>query len=195
MRKYLTLERYLNQLLAAVYDQPPDPGHQAAIEDVAQKWISRLDLFGQTVLDVGCGQGQAISVLNRYCQSVIGVTLGNDAQVAQEAGYDVRLADMTFLDQFPDNSFQLVFSRHSLEHSPMPLLTLMEWHRVSRQWLLLIVPDGEYFGYSGQNHYYVLTQVQWRNLLEQAGWRILWHEDIADPPVPEFRLIQFTALA
>ena len=106
---------------------------------------------------------------------MIGVTLGSDAEVCLEKGYDVHRYDMSFLP-FADGEFDLIFSRHSLEHSPMPLLSLMEWHRVSSQWLLLIVPDLKHFGPSGQNHYYVLTPPQWSNILNRAGWHIIWDD-------------------
>lgn len=173
------MERYLNTLLQDIYPQPSDPGHQAMIKDVANKWVSNLtDL--NSILDVGCGQGQAIPVLSKYAKCVEGVTLGDDVEIAQNQGYTVNRADMSFLP-FRENVFDLIFSRHSLEHSPMPLLTLMEWRRVSKQWLLLVVPDLEHFGPSGKNHYYVLNPSQWANLLTRAGWSPIWHEQI-----PEF---------
>ena len=81
MREYRHLERYLNELVGDIYPQPPDPGHQAAIEEVATEWLTKLDLSGKMVLDVGCGQGQALPVLARYADSAIGVTLGSDAEM------------------------------------------------------------------------------------------------------------------
>ena len=65
------------------------------------------------------------------------------------------------------------FPRHSLEHSPMPLLTLMEWHRVARQYLMLIVPNPDYYTYIGKNHYAVMDKQQLSWLLRRAGWRVV----------------------
>jgi len=175
LRDYKRVERYLNTLLNDIYQQPPDDGHQEAIVDCANKWLPQLFNLN-SILDVGCGQGQAIPVLKEHAQVVEGVTLGDDYKVCFDNGFDVRQDDMSFLS-YQDNSFDLIWARHSLEHSPMPLLTLMEWHRVSKQWLCLIVPDLEHFGPSGLNHYYVLRSDQWANLLNRAGWHVIWEDN------------------
>ena len=178
MRDYKNLERYLNELMGDIYAQPPDDGHQAAMEKVIKKWLPNLQGL-DSVLDAGCGQGQAMPVLQQYAKRVVGVTLGNDADICTGKKLEVYRYDMSFLP-FADSEFDLIFSRHSLEHSPMPLLTLMEWYRVSKQWLLLVVPNLDHFGPSGQNHYYVLAPTQWTNVLNRAGWHIIW-DDMAEP--------------
>jgi len=80
--------------------------------------------------------------------------------------------DMSFLE-YPDNSFDLIFARHILEHSPMPLLTLMEWKRVCTLHAIVIVPAVDFWGRGGKNHYYVLDEMDWWNLFEFAGWKII----------------------
>ena len=183
MRQYKNFDRYLNELIGDIYPQPPDPGHQAAIVDVANKWLSSLVSLN-SILDVGCGQGQAIPELQKHAARVSGVTLGEDAVIAREAGYDIQIDDISFLS-YEDESFDLIFARHTLEHSPMPLITLMEWHRVAIQWLCVIVPNLDAFGPSGRNHYYVLSSPQWANLLERSGWHIIWQEEYQMPDTPE----------
>jgi ubiquinone/menaquinone biosynthesis C-methylase UbiE len=106
---------------------------------------------------------------------VTGVTLGEDAIIARSNGFDVRQVDMTFLP-FNDKSFNLIFARHVIEHSPMPLLTLLEWYRVSRNYLLLVVPSYQHYKAQGHNHYYVLLANQWKCLLERAGWSVVWQD-------------------
>jgi ubiquinone/menaquinone biosynthesis C-methylase UbiE len=175
MRDYQQIELYLNRLLDDIYPQPPDPGHQAMIETVATKWLSVLTGLS-SILDVGCGQGQAIPVLQRYAKEVQGVTLGDDAAICNRKGYKVNMSDMTFLP-YRDDRFTLIFARHVLEHSPMPLLTLMEWYRVAHQWLLLVMPDPAHYTYTGRNHYYVLNRQQVDNLLDNTGWRPIWRDD------------------
>jgi len=175
MRDYQHIERYLNSLLGDVYPQPPDAGHQAMIEAIAHKWLSILSGL-DSILDVGCGQGQAFPVLQQYASRVEGVTLGTDAAVCGRKGYLVISSDMAFLPHL-DETFTLIFARHVLEHSPMPLLALMEWHRVAIQWLFLILPDPAHYGYIGKNHYYVLNREQIDNLLNISGWRPIWRDD------------------
>lgn len=175
MRDYNLIEQYLNRLLDDIYPQPPDPGHQRMIEDVCVKWLSKLNGLS-SILDVGCGQGQAMPVLQRYAYEVQGVTLGSDAAICNQKGYRVNMSDMTFLP-YRDDRFTLIFARHVLEHSPMPLLTLMEWHRVAHQWLLLVMPDPAHYKFIGLNHYYVLLREQIDNLLANAKWRPIWRDD------------------
>ena len=173
-RDYSHFERYLNELVGDIYPQPPDEGHQEAIEDICNEWLS-LIMNGDipSILDIGCGQGQAIPELQRYSKKVVGVTLGSDAEVCRDNGFTCYNNDMSFLP-FADGEFHLIFARHVLEHSPAPLLTLMEWHRIADQFLVLVVPKLEVYTAFGQNHYYVLTADQWMNLLERAGWNVLW---------------------
>ena len=174
-RAYHHLDRYLNDLAGDVYPQPPDPGHQALIEDLVSNWLTGLGGV-DSILDVGCGQGQAMDLLLSITPEVIGVTLGDDVAECAKRGLRAYGNDMTFLP-FEDGAFSLVFSRHSLEHSPMPLITLMEWHRVSSRYLLLVVPSVWSFGWGGRNHYYVLFPGQWRWLLKRSGWEVVRAED------------------
>lgn len=176
VRDYTNIERYLNQLLTEVYPQPPDDGHTALANTVIDHWCSLLQDL-PSILDVGCGQGQMIPLLQKYCPRVHGVTLGPDVEICLDKGLEVRRADMTFLDQFRDESYQMIFARHVLEHSPMPLLTLMEWYRVAKQWLMLIVPRLGYYGAQGQNHYSVLARENWTDLLKRASWHVVWDDD------------------
>ena len=169
MRDYRNIDRYLNELSSDIYSQPPDEGHTEMIRDVFEKWIYGMDC--KNVLDIGCG---ATAVAEQFFKLTgmyyTGISLGEDAVSAQILDKNVYDMDMSFLD-FEDESFDLVWCRHTLEHSPMPLLTLMEFHRVSREWLCLIMPNPHYYTYSGRNHYYVAEphQVAW--LLRRSGWQ------------------------
>ncbi len=175
MRDYQHIELYLNTLAGDIYPQPPDPGHQAMLENICEKWLPKLTNL-KSILDVGCGQGQAFPVLQRYAKRVEGVTLGSDVDICRAKGLKVKLADMSFLP-YRDGEFDLIFARHVLEHSPAPLLSLMEWWRVSKQWLMLIMPDPKHYGYGGKNHYYVFIREQMDNILGQAGWRAIWRDE------------------
>lgn len=175
MRDYKNFDRYLNILARDIHPQPPDPGHQAWLEDIIDKWLSRLCPL-TSILDVGCGQGQAFPSLHKYARRVEGITLGTDVEFCQAKELPVQRADMTFLP-YPDGNFDLLFCRHVLEHSPMPLVTLMEWRRVAASWLLLVLPAHETYGSIGQNHYYVLKPDMWQHLLNLAGWDPIWTDE------------------
>jgi ubiquinone/menaquinone biosynthesis C-methylase UbiE len=185
MRNFGNFNRYLNSLLKDDYGQPPDEGHEEMIKEVMDKLISNMD--SKTVLDVGCG---ATAIAEPYFTKrgieYTGVSLGRDAELAKEAGKNVIKADMTFLDAFEDESFDLIWARHVVEHSPMPLITLFEFYRVSKAHLCLIVPKPAFFGRTARQHYSVLYDDQWQFLMERAGWGVIW-EDHSNPQ--EYRFL------
>jgi len=165
MRNYENIDKYLDILAKDIYHQPQPsndahtPWAQAAIDAM----IPAIDC--KTVLDVGCGLGFCKRMFEGLNVKWMGVDLddANDKTILRQ--------DMSFLD-FDDGSFDLIFGRHILEHSPMPLLTLMEWHRVSKKWALIILPTPDYWNYGGRNHYHVLPKEAWEALFLAAGWKI-----------------------
>lgn len=169
------LEIYLNSLLGDIYEQPPDDGHTQMAFEAFDNWIPKLASV-HNVLDIGCGQTAFMS--DKFKEINIeytGITLGKEAIIARGMGKNVLNMDMNFLD-FDDNSFDLLWARHTAEHSPMPLLTLMEWHRVCKMFLCLIVPSPDHYGRVGRNHYSVLYNDQWIFLLERAGFHVIWED-------------------
>lgn len=180
MRDYKNIDAYINRLYGDVYPQPPDEGHTALATRVINHWMSRMTTC-HSVLDVGAGQGFCQYPFERHGVVYEGVALGEDVIIAQNNGRNVKKMDFSFLN-YPDDSFDLIFSRHSLEHSPFPLITLMEWARVSKNWLGIVVPTPEWYGVRhSPNHYYVLYPDQWKNLLDNSGWNVIW-EDIDTLP-------------
>ncbi len=175
MRNYNHIDGYLNKLVGEIYAQPEDDGHTRLAQKVIDQWMSRMTTC-HSVLDVGSGQGFCQPMFERWGLKYEGVALGEDVIVAQEKGRNVKRMDFSFLE-YPDNHVDLIFARHALEHSPMPLITLMEWARVAKNWLGIVLPAPEWYTYKGQNHYAVMNMEQIKNLLDVAGWRILW-EDI-----------------
>lgn len=182
MRDWSHHDRYLNELYGDIYRQPEDAGHTRMAMRVIDKWMGLMPTC-QTVLDLGCGTGFCQPMFERWGKTYEGICLGDDYQYAKSLGRNVRLMDFSFLE-YEESSFDLLFSRHSLEHSPMPILTLMEWARVSKTWLGIIVPALEWYGVKGQNHYSVMTLEQWEVVIDRAGWKILWNEIQELPFVP-----------
>lgn len=172
MRNYEHIDKYLDQLLADVYPQPQDGGHTALAQEVVDLWMSRLPNV-KTVLDVGCGEGFCQPMFEKWGATYQGVALGQDVVNAFNQNRNVTRMDFNFLD-FPDKSFDLVFSRHSLEHSPMPILTLMEWSRVSAGYLGVVLPAPEHYTFEGLNHYSVMSVPQFHAIAERANWHPIW---------------------
>lgn len=176
MRDWTRIDGYMTSLLERdLYPQPSgEDEHPVFAKEVIDRWMSRLPDC-KTVLDVGCGDGFSQPLFEYWGVEYEGVCLGEDFLTAKENGRNVKRMDFSFLE-YDENSFDLIFSRHSLEHSPMPTLTLMEWYRVSKQWLGLVLPAPEWYTYEGKQHYSVMNQEQIKPVLERAGWRILWNE-------------------
>lgn len=167
---YTSFAAFLSNLSRDIYEQPPDSGHtnyaRAAIE-----WA--YEEFGFTpssVLDIGCGQGFAKEIFSGFGDNWTGITIGEDYRKCKEKGLNVFEYDMTFLPPNWTKKFEIVFARHVLEHSPFPILTLMEWKRVCSGFLILVHPAPEFWGVGGKNHYSVFDQERLWYTLTRAGW-------------------------
>lgn len=188
MRNYQNFDSYLNILAGEIYHQPEDPGHTRLSKKVIDHWLSRMTTC-HSVLDVGCGTAFGQAMFEKWGLSYEGICLGEDYVVGRDLGRNVKKMDYTFMD-FPDNYVDLIFSRHSLEHSPFPVITLMEWRRVAKNWLGIVLPAPEWYTYVGQNHYAVMNLLQIRHLLDVAGWNIMWediHFELFDKENPDSR--------
>lgn len=180
--RYLdNFQAHLENLSRDIYAQPPDPGHACWAEDSLVKCLPK-DI--STILDVGCGQGFMKTLFEKRGLSWEGVTLGADVDVCRENKIPVHEADFSFLP-LPGNSHDLIYARHVLEHSPCPVPTLMEWRRVSRQYLILVAPAPDYWGYRGRNHYSIAPMEQLKWWLERSGWECVI-EDIFNNRDPLF---------
>ena len=170
--RWVYVDKYINNLHGDIYGQPTDHSHTAWAVDALSGMVPTGTA---SVLDVGCGHGFLQATFESVGIAWSGVTLGADYEICRQAGLPVYEADQSFLP-FEDHTFDLIFARHILEHSPMPMLTLMEWRRVSSNYLLLVSPAPEYWGYRGKNHYSMAPKVQIRWWLERAGWQVLREE-------------------
>jgi len=186
MRDYRYFDQCLDRLTGDVYSQPSDEGHTTwasqAIEQMAI-WVykgntAQRDRF--KVLDVGCGQGFLYPIFKGIGMDWTGVAIGEDVEMAKEnlktLGEDqsrVHAADMTFLP-FRSGYFDLIFARHVLEHSPFPVITLMEWRRVvhDKGQLCLVAPAPHNWGYRGKNHYSIAPMPLLKWWTERAGWHM-----------------------
>ena len=88
-------------------------------------------------------------------------------------GFDVRNMDQSFLD-FADETFDLVWCRHCLEHSPMPFFTLTQLVRVLKKDALIYIevparPDTIALRRAIRTITSVMGLSMWTQLIERAA--------------------------
>lgn len=165
-RNWDQIEKFYNELLPDIYEQPDNEGHTKLAKDVIDKWMPEIKDI-RDVLDVGCGTGFCYEFFSLYHIEYVGIASGIRSEKPRIFDVDYNFSG------YSDEDFDLIFSRHSLEHSPFPILTLMEWHRIAKKYLILVLPNPDYYTYIGRNHYSVMNKQQTKWLLRRAGWKVM----------------------
>lgn len=107
------------------------------------------------VLDVGCGDGISLEILNNLGFNTFGIDFNNDKlEVARSKGCAVRECDMHDISIFHDAEFDVVISSHSLEHAYDPKKVLSEFSRILRDdgLLFLVLPFPDIADYATEAH-------------------------------------------
>lgn len=135
---------------------------------VSQLWPIIEPLGIRTALEVGIGEppGLVVEMLEEH-----GIDAGG---LDVQPGGDVQ-ADMHDLP-FEDDSIDLVVSRHSLEHVLIPYVCLFEMKRVSRNWLLVIVPVESEKSLDWPDHLHGYSKGGWELMFKRAGLTIQHYE-------------------
>lgn len=175
MRNYERIDEYLDLLKRDVYPEPESPNHDEVTQKVFDLFIVPNRNEIRRALDVGCGQGIALRRFASLGIDAFGITLSReDCDACLNLGFHVALMDQSFIEQ-PDQSFDLLYARHVLEHSPFPLLTLFEYNRVLSPggFLYVEVPQAESIHCSNPNHYSMLGKRSLRNLFDKSSFTAL----------------------
>jgi ubiquinone/menaquinone biosynthesis C-methylase UbiE len=125
----------------------------------------------KTLLVVGCGKGIEAAILAEVLgASVTGIDLQDTFDADARRVADLRVGDALALD-FPDESFDFVYSYHALEHVGQPVVAIREMARVLKR-------DGGYWigtpnrsrliGYMGSKGASFSQKVRWN----MHDWRV-----------------------
>lgn len=172
--RYQRFDAFLKKLQGDIYPEPPSGMH----DSISRRMFGELSKIypqapGAKVLDVGCGQGVGLEIFREAGLDPLGITLGADAAGCRSKGLNVLEMDFAFLD-FPDESFDLVWCRHAIEHSIFPLFTLAELNRVLKPsgvlYLEVPAPDTACRHQTNPNHYSVLGKSMWIELIRRSGF-------------------------
>jgi tetratricopeptide (TPR) repeat protein/glycosyltransferase involved in cell wall biosynthesis len=177
-RPYENIDKYFDIIESHVYPEIPSGLHTDITNQVIKRLVTRFAFPKEIkILDIGCGQGPALEAFASYGYNPTGITLGDEDVIAcRQKGFDVLKMDQTFLE-FDNDEFDMLWARHVLEHSVMPLFTLMEYHRVMKPGgiIYIEVPAAETCCHheDNPNHYSVLSAGMWKALFKKAGFLLL----------------------
>jgi len=144
-----TLEQFIiwYHKICEVTESPPKD-HRIVAKKMYQQSLPFLKLLPiqqiECVLDVGAGYGFHSTWFTEHGKKTTGLSLQPTKEQISDArkrGYKLLDVDMHFTG-FVDESFDLIWSHHSLEHSFSPMLALREWHRILKccKYLAITVP-------------------------------------------------------
>ncbi len=174
MRDYTRFQQHLETLSKTVYREPKIDYHEKIMDSAFDAFVKNGSF--KDVLDVGFGTGYSLEKFKKLGINPIGITLdNNELQGALLLHYDVRLMDMAFLE-FEDKKFDLVWCRHAIEHSAMPMIALMEFKRVLKDGghLYLEMPSDNVVHLDNANHYSLFSDTAWQSLFNKVGFRLLF---------------------
>jgi SAM-dependent methyltransferase len=174
---------FMRRVRNEVYSEPDSQLHTVLTDKLLPQFAGYLPDKNTRILDVGCGQGYAsLKFKELGYLRITAITLSQqDVEACRDRGVDCRQMDMSFLC-FMDQTFNALWVRHALEHSPFPYLTLLEFNRV-------LAPDGiVYIEMPGAdtprelenwpNHYSVMGTKMWMSLMLRSGFNILLNQKV-----------------
>ena len=171
--------KFLDKVSKEVYSEPDTAMHMGMIDKIVPDLDKNQlgDNKDQSILDVGCGQGYAMEKFKEAgFTNLQGITMSDeDVKATQDRGFKCEKMDQSFMT-FEDESFDFLFVRHCLEHSPFPYFTLGEFHRVlktgGKAYIEMPAPDNhrplEYIA----NHYSIMGAKQWAALMLRYKFQI-----------------------
>jgi ubiquinone/menaquinone biosynthesis C-methylase UbiE len=174
MTDFYRLEKHLDAIRKNI---TPDLGfqyHESLIDFGFRQFVEKHP--PRKALDIGVGTGYSLEKFKKLGISAIGITQSDDeVKTATEKGYEVRFMDMAFLD-FEDQDFDLVWCRHALEHSVMPVIALMEFERVLKPggYLYVEVPSDNVMSIENASHFSLFSDESWQELFRRAGFRLVF---------------------
>jgi ubiquinone/menaquinone biosynthesis C-methylase UbiE len=175
-RETQSFQDFLELVRGHIYSEPNTDMHTMVIDNAVPRMHEEHGLDGP-LLDIGCGDGYAMQKMQDLgIDDIMGLTLSSDdAAAAQARGFDVVQEDMSFTS-FADASFKWLWVRHALEHSPFPLLTLLEFNRIMQPggmaYIEMPSPKCTRLLEDYDNHYSIMGMRQWTCLMRRAGFTI-----------------------
>lgn len=134
--------------------------------------VTKLDFKDKKVLDIGFGVGDALEKFTEEGAKPVGICINiEEIESATKKGYEVYKMDQNFMT-FEDNTFDIIWSRHCLEHSIMPYYTLNEYKRVMKPGAFIYVevpaPETKFHHETNIEHFSLFTIGVWTELMRRS---------------------------
>ena len=173
IRDWRIIDQHYQKLLRHSFLELASPHHtRAAVEAISEIVAPITEI--ESAVELGCGTAPCLDELKKMSKKTLGVTM-----LQEPINHEVLRRDMHF-SGLEDASYDLVIMRHALEHSPMPLMMLMEVHRISKKYALIIVPvPNRRMIFTWADHYSVFEKETWEKLFEAANFKIYTFKKVA----------------
>ena len=174
------------------YPETPIDCHTEITDGMIDYLLNKYPLVKDAeILDVGCGQGPALRKFTETECNVTGITLNKeDFEICKSQNFNVHKMDQSFID-FADNSFDLIWARHVLEHSLFPMFTLNEFIRLlkpdGRLYVEVPLPGLAYYHERNPNHYSIFNADTWVEVFRKMKLEIIEDRviDVTDHSINE----------
>src|SRR4051812_22947160 len=101
-----------------------------------------VDVRGLTLLDYGCGRGEALEIFGAAGMKTTGADTDPECVRLSAMKGDATLLDFKDpVGQFGEKSFDVVGCFHVLEHVPTPIETLRALSKIARSYVVVAVPN------------------------------------------------------
>lgn len=162
------------------FDSAQETYYMSDFEAEVDERLKDLDLISckfQDCLLIGATAPEMIAWYRKFDIKPTGIALDEQGDPASQyillnEGMVINNMDMHDLE-FPDNSFDMVYASQVLEHSPAPIIVLIQIFRVLKEggFAFLWIPDN-LENQKELYHYSCFPREIWENLLIKSGFCI-----------------------
>lgn len=181
------LKLYYDYALNTVKDEGEDTVFNEVTGQVVDNFITPLNLKKDaSILDIGSGVGYFSDHMKDlgYTDITSTTCTDGDASALESKGHTYIRTDINFIKK-PDSSYDFIFCRHALEHSPFPYFALLEYNRLLKKGGQMYVempqPKGPRKAETSPQHYTLLEEVALQSLISRAGFKIEWYRNAQIP--------------